>query len=169
MQTRRPAPPDNSLLGRALALARVDFAPRHRQPIGRAVVVATVAAVVLSLVVDAILVALGTRVFPSTKGYVHFQFTDYAKLTVPGVIVASAAWPIVTRITSTPRWLFLRLAILVTAVLYLPDLYLLVQGQPPAAVFVLMLMHLAIAVITYNLLVRLAPVRPLRRFRATAT
>jgi membrane protein implicated in regulation of membrane protease activity len=66
----------------------------------------------------------------------------------------------VTRITSTPRWLFFRLAILVTLFLWLPDLYILYSGQPATAVAVLMLMHLAIALITYTVLVLLAPVRP---------
>ncbi len=52
-----------------------------------------------------------STVFPATAGYVHFQFSDYAKLTVVGVIVACAAWPIVSRLTSAPRWLFSRLAV----------------------------------------------------------
>jgi hypothetical protein len=43
--------------------------------------------------------------------------------------------------------------------LFLPDLYILKQGQPAKAVAVLMVMHLAIALVTYNALVRLAPVR----------
>jgi hypothetical protein len=51
------------------------------------------------------------------------------------------------------------LAIAVTVVLLLPDLYIWHQGQPLRAVAFLMLMHLAIAVITYNALVRLAPTR----------
>ena len=95
--------------------------------------------------------------FPSTKGYVHFQFGDYAKLTVVGVIIACAGWPVVTRFSGAPRWVFLRLAVLVTIVLLLPDLYILHQGQPGSAVGVLMVMHLAIALVTYNLLVRAAP------------
>jgi hypothetical protein len=90
---------------------------------------------------------------------VHFQFHDYARLTVIGIVIACAAWPVVARVTSMPRWLFFRLAVVVTAVLLLPDLYILHQGQPARAVFFLVLMHLAIGVITYNLLVRLAPVR----------
>ena len=114
------------------------------------------------------LVAIGEAVFPSTKGYVHFRFSDYSKLTIIGVIIACAAWPIVTRISSAPRWLFFRLAIVVTIVLLLPDLYILHQGQPPKAVAVLMCMHLAIAVVTYNALVRLAPVRPRRARRGTS-
>jgi hypothetical protein len=125
-----------------------------------AVVIATVLSVGLSLLADALLVVLGKGVFPSTKGYVHFQFSDYSKLTVIGVIVAGAAWPVVTRLTSAPRWVFVRLAVLVTAVLLLPDLAIWVNGQPGRAVLVLVAMHLAIAIVTYNVLVHVAPTRP---------
>ena len=45
----------------------------------------------------------------------------------------------------------------------LPDVYIWHQGQPVQAVAVLMVMHVAIALITYNALVNLAPVRALRR------
>ncbi len=155
-----------TLLERALSYARVDFSPQHRPPLPGRLVVATVAAIGCSLAADAILVALGTAAFPSTKGYGHFQFSDYGKLTIIGVLVACVAWPIVTRVSSAPRWLFFRLAILVTVVLWLPDLYILAKGQPAKAVAVLMVMHLAIALITYNLLVHLAPVRSSRRRRA---
>jgi hypothetical protein len=147
-------------LGRALGLVRVDLAPAHRQPSVLRVAIATVVAVAGSLAVDAILVVIGQAVFPSTNGYVHFQFSDYAKLTVIGVLIACAAWPIVTRISSAPRWLFFRLAIAVTLVLWLPDLWILHLGQPVQAVAVLMVMHLAIAVVTYNALVRIARVQP---------
>src|SRR5580692_9646467 len=144
---------------RALAWARVDFSPPHRPPAWWRVGLATVLALVLSLAADAALVAIGTRLFPTTKGYVHFQFHDYAKLTVIGVLIACAAWPVVARVSSAPRWLFFRLAIVVTLVLWLPDLYIWQQGQSAQAVLVLMAMHLAIALVTYNLLVRLAPTR----------
>ena len=79
------------------------------------------------------------------------------------MVVACIAWPIVTWISSSPRWLFFRLAILVTLFLWLPDLYILYKGQPAKAVAVLMVMHLAIAVVTYNSLVHVAP--DTRRFR----
>ena len=150
----------DTILDRFLDLVKVDFAPTHRQPSGTRLVFATVASLVGSLAVDAALVSIGEAVFPSTKGYVHFQFSDYSKLTIIGVIIACAAWPIVTRISSAPRWLFFRLAIVVTLVLFLPDIYILNQGQPPKAVAVLLCMHVAIAVVTYNALVHLAPVRP---------
>jgi Family of unknown function (DUF6069) len=144
---------------RLLEVVKIDFAPEHRQPPLGLVLVATIVAIAGSLGVDAVLVAIGTRVFPSTVGYVHFRFSDYAKLTVIGVIIACIAWPIVTRISSDPRWVFLRMAIAVTLVLLLPDLYILAKGQPVRAVVVLMVMHLAIGFVTYNALVHLAPVR----------
>jgi hypothetical protein len=148
-----------TIIDRSLKLAKVDFAPHHRQPSILRLVLATVISLAGSLGVDAALVAVGTAIFPSTKGYGHFQSHDYAKLTIIGVIIACAAWPIVTRVSSAPRWLFFRLAILVTLVLWLPDLYILAKGQPTKAVAVLMCMHLAIALVTYNALVHLAPVR----------
>jgi uncharacterized protein with PQ loop repeat len=147
-------------LERSLSLVRVDFTPAHRQPSAVRVIAATAASIAGSLAADAILVVIGTAVFPATKHYVHFRFSDYAKLTIIGVLIASVAWPIVTRISPSPRWLFLRLAILVTLFLWLPDLYILYRGQPARAVAVLMVMHLAIALVTYNCLVHIAKVRP---------
>ncbi len=149
----------SGLVERALGWARIDFRPTHRPPEWWRVAVATVLSVVLSLAADAALVAIGTHLFPATKGYVHFQFHDYAKLTVIGVLIACAAWPVVARLSSAPRWLFFRLAIVVTLVLFLPDVYILHQGQSAQAVLVLMSMHVAIALVTYNLLVHVAPVR----------
>src|ERR1700742_468164 len=146
------------MLTKLMALARVDFRPRHAQPRTSWLIVATVVSVAGSLAADALLVVIGQAVFPSTRGYAHFQFADYAKLTVIGVVIACAAWPAVTRVSAAPRWLFFRLAVLVTVVLWLPDRYILYRGQPAEAVAVLMVMHLAIALVTYNLLVRLAPV-----------
>ncbi len=147
------------VMDRAMELARVDLSPRHRGPRALSLAVATVASLVLCLLADWLLAKAAVAVFPATKGYVHFQFSDYAKLTIIGVIIACIGWPIVARVTSDPRWVFFRLAILVTIVLLLPDLYIWMQGQPGQAVLFLALMHLAIAVITYNLLVRVAPVR----------
>lgn len=151
------------MLRQAATLFRVDFAPRHRQPSPWRVVLATIASLAGSLAADAIVVILSEAIFPATRGYQHFRFSDYATLTIIGVLIACVAWPVVTRVTSVPRWLFFRLAILVTLVLLLPDLYLLYRGQPTDAVTILMIMHVAIALVTYNFLVDLAPVEPLRR------
>jgi uncharacterized protein with PQ loop repeat len=59
--------------------------------------------------------------------------------------------------------LFFWLAVAVTLFLWLPDLYILWKGQPAKAVAVLMVMHLAIAVVTYNALIHVAPARPVQR------
>jgi hypothetical protein len=145
------------MLKQLASFARVDFRPLHPQPKVSRVVLATLAATVGSLAADALLVVAGQAIFPATKGFQHFQFGDYAKLTVLGVLVACVAWPVVTRVSSSPRWLFFRLAVLVTLVLWLPDVYILYRGQPADAVAVLFVMHLAIALVTYNLLVHVAP------------
>jgi hypothetical protein len=142
-----------------LEISRLDFAPKHRQPTAIRLVIAIAVSIGGSLAADAVLVAIGTRIFPSTKGYVHFQFADYGKLTIIGVAIACIGWPVVTRITSSPRWMFLRLAVLTTIVLWAPDLWILHKGQPGEAVGVLMVMHLAIALVTYNALVHIANVR----------
>jgi hypothetical protein len=152
------------MLQKALDLIHLDFAPEHGQPSGVRMALATLVSIIGSLLADALLVVIAQAVFPSTKGYAHFQFADYCKLTVIGVIIACVAWPITTRITSQPRWMFFRMAILVTLVLWLPDVYILVKGQPAKAVAFLFLMHLAIALVTYNALVYLAPVRARVRF-----
>jgi len=147
-------------LDRGLALARVDFSPSRRQPPAARVTLALAVSLAGSLAADAILVLIGTTLVPSARGYAHFQFHDYARLTIIGVVIACLAWPVVTRISSAPRWLFFRLAVLVTLVLWLPDLYLLDLGQPARAVAVLIVMHLAIALVTYNSLVHIAGARP---------
>ena len=148
------------LIDRAMRWTKVDFAPKHRQPEWWRLAVATVLSIVLSLAACAALVVTGEHLWPATKGFVHFQFADYAKLTIVGVLIACAGWPIVTRISSAPRWLFFRLAILVTLVLWLPDVWIWLRGESAQGVAVLALMHLAIAVVTYNCLVHVASVRP---------
>ena len=148
---------------RLMSWARVEYPVVHRPPAWWRVALSTVLSVVLSLAADAALVFIGTRLFPATKGYVHFAFSDYSKLTIVGVLIACAAWPVTTRVTSRPRWMFTWMAVLVTLVLWLPDVYILVKGQPATAVAFLFVMHLAIALVTYNALVYLAPVRARQR------
>lgn len=146
-----------SEIERLLKRFKVDFPNEHQQPPAARLVFATVVSLAGSLAADALLVAIGTAIFTSTKHYGHFRLSDYGKLTIIGVIIACVAWPVVTWISSAPRWLFFRLAILVTLFLWLPDLYILDRGQPAKAVAVLMCMHLAIALVTYNALVHIAP------------
>jgi hypothetical protein len=153
---------ETPLIDRTLEIARVDWAPSHRQPTVVRLAIATVTAMIGSLAADAILVAAGTHIFPGIAGYGHFRFDDYAKLTIIGVLIGAAGWPVLTRITSAPRWLYGWLTILISLALFLPDAWLLVRGSPATAVAVLMAMHVAIAVVIYSAMVFVAPVREVR-------
>jgi hypothetical protein len=63
------------MLNQLASRARVDFPAQHRQlPAGR-VLLATIASIAGSLAADAILVVIGKAVFPSTRGFAHFQFS----------------------------------------------------------------------------------------------
>jgi hypothetical protein len=144
-------------LERMLSRYDVDLVHLRPPPPTRRVVAATAAAVVVSLALAAALVALGERLFPSTRGFSHFRVLDYGSLTLLGVLAACAAWPIVVRVVRRARPLYRRLAVLVSVVLVLPDAYLLASGESARAVGVLLAMHLGIALCTYNLVVRIAP------------
>lgn len=149
---------DLPMFRRALEAAHIDSRQKHRQPSATAVIVSSCASLAGSLLADVVLVVVGTSIFPSTKGYGHFRFSDYGELTTIGVVIACVGWVVVTRISSEPRWLFFRCAVLVTCALWIPDIWLLTRNQPAKAVVVLMVMHLAIALVTYNCLVRIASV-----------
>jgi len=69
----------------------------------------------------------------------------------------------VARISSKAKRLYFKLEVSVVLVTFLPDVAIWLLGQPATAVFVLVWMHLAIAVITYPVIVILAPVRSLRQ------
>lgn len=155
-QAGRPVPP---ALRSILAWARIDLAPRHRQPRWPLVALATAVAVAGSLAAAMLAVHVATTEYPATAHFSHFRVADYATLTVVGVLAACGAWPVVTRVTSAPRQLFRRLAVVATLLLWVPDCVLFALGQPAAGVLALMVMHLAIALVTYHALVRLAPVR----------
>lgn len=129
--------------------------PTHRQ-----VALAGIAAVLGSLILAFALAELGRSVFNVPATFDKFNFGGYAVLTLGGVIGATIAWGLVSRYAPTPRELIAQLAVLVTIVLLLPDLFLFTQaGNPTGPVLMLMVMHVAIAVVSYYALVVLAPVR----------
>jgi len=131
-------------------------------PTYRRVVAAGLAAAAVSLVADLMLATIGRAAFTVPASFDKFAFGTYAVLTVLGVAGAAATWAAVARLSSRPEWLLTRLAALVTALFLIPDFLLLgTPGNPAGPVAILMLMHLAIAVITYTALTRLAPVRRL--------
>jgi hypothetical protein len=114
----------------------------------------------VSLLADIVLAAVGKAAFTVPASFGKFSFGSYSLLTVAGIAGATATWWAVTRLTSQPRWLLTRLAALVTALFLIPDFLLLgTPGNPAGPVTILMLMRLAIAVITYTALLKIAPVR----------
>jgi hypothetical protein len=158
--------PPPSLIERTLARWRIDLKPLSEQPSEGRFLVVAVFAILGSLAANAVIVALAGHLDQSIKNYQHFRFGDYGTLTVIGVFCACVAWSVVRHVSSSPRWVFLRLAVVVTVVLWIPDLYLFTKHEPAPAVVVLMIMHLAVAPVNYNLLVRGAsssPVPPSHR------
>ncbi|KAA9105502.1 DUF6069 family protein [Microbacterium rhizomatis] len=137
----------------------LDFPMGRRQPAVGRTIVATVVALVGSIAACAVLAWLGPIVFPRTAGYEHYGFADYAKLTTIGVLIACAAWPLVTMVTTRAARLYFWLAVIVTVGSFVPDLWLLVRGDDAEAVLVLAVMHVALAVVTYPAMVLIAPQR----------
>ena len=137
----------------------LDFPAGKRQPALWRFVVAVVVAVVGSLAACAVLVVIGTMAFPATVGYSHFAFGDYSRLVIIGVLAACAAWPVVTLVSSRAARLFLWLTVAVTIASFAPDLWILHTGQVAQGVLVLAVMHVAVALVTFPALVKIAPQR----------
>lgn len=138
---------------------RIDLPGGRRQPGPWRLVVATVVAIVGSVAACAVLAQAGMLVYPSTRGYEHFRFADYTKLTVIGVVIACAGWPLAAALSSRARRLYLWAAVAVTVVSFAPDVWILIHGESAAGVFVLAVMHVAVAVVTYLSMVLIAPQR----------
>ena len=148
---------------RGPAILHLDFPMGAAQPKLWRWVVAAIVAIALSIAACAGLAAIGIALVPSTAGYEHYQFEDYAKLTTIGVLGASIGWPLVTLVTTRGRWLYLWAAIIVTIVSFAPDVWILWGGQPAPAVADLAVMHVAVGVITYLSMILIAPRRAAAR------
>ncbi len=122
--------------------------------------VAALLSVVGSLAADFLIVKGSTTIYPAIRGFSHFRVFDYGGLTVLGIAAACLFWLLAINVSSSPRRLYLRLAIVTTIVLWIPDGWLLARHEPFPAVGTLMVMHLGVAFITYNALVRIAVARP---------
>jgi Family of unknown function (DUF6069) len=150
----------NLLTRRASRAGGSGPAPGGAPPARRRVMAAGLIAAAASLAADVVLASIGQAAFTVPASFGKFSFGTYALLTVLGVAGATATWAAVTRLSSRPRWLLTRLAALVTALFLIPDFLLLgTSGNPAGPVVILMLMHLAIAVVTYAALVKVAPAR----------
>ena len=155
MSTRR-----SSLTRQAFRFTVTGPAPGRAPPAHRRVMTAGLAAAALSLAADVVLVTIGRAAFTVPASFGKFAFGTYALLTALGVAGATLAWDAVTRLSCRPNWLLTRLAALVTALLLIPDFLLLgTPGNPTGPVVILVLMHLAIADVTYTALIKVAPVR----------
>lgn len=160
--TGMTTPSKTTVGGRVGALARIDLPQGAAQPSVPRFILATIVAVAGSLIACWLLAAGAELLVPSTRGYEHFQFPDYAKLTIIGVVIACLAWPVVTWFSSSARRVFFVLAVLVTIASFAPDVWIGIHGQPAAGVLTLVLMHVALLAVTYPALVLIAPQRPVR-------
>ena len=151
------------------SVLRLDLPRGSAQPAAWRWVLATIAAVAASLLACFGLAHSAILLFPPLASYEHFQFTDYSKLTIAGVVAACVGWPLIAWFSSYGRRLYLWLGVLATVVSLAPDAWILHLGQPPAGVITLGIMHVALGVITVAAMVLLAPQRAPRSVRERRT
>lgn len=145
------------LLDDAMRVSRIDFQPAPRQPSVPVTALGIAVGVLLSVAVNALIVHVAIGLYPALAGYEHFRFSDYARLTVVGALIACGGWPILTRVSSAPVPVYLTLAVLGTLVLWLPDLYILFALREPAhAVATLMVMHVAVPLVSCASMIAIA-------------
>jgi hypothetical protein len=117
-------------------------------------------AVLGSLLVCFLLAKLASFADPGIAGYQHFEFSDYSKLTIIGVVAACVGWPIITLFSTSARRIYLWAAIIVVIVSLAPDAWILHLGQPAVGVTTLAAMHVGLGLVTYPAMVFIAPQRP---------
>ncbi|HKT56264.1 MAG TPA: DUF6069 family protein [Microbacterium sp.] len=142
-----------------LGYFRIDAPGARFQPAAWRFVLASAVAVVGSVAACAIVAQIWMLADPATRGYDHFRFMDYTKLTVIGVVIACLGWPIAAALSSRARRLYVWAAYAVTIVSFAPDGWILLHGQSPSGVLGLAVMHVAVAVVTYWAVVLIAPQR----------
>jgi hypothetical protein len=143
---------------------RLDLPMGQAQPSWWRWILGTIVAVLGSLLVCFALAKIVSSADPSIAGYPHFEFSDYSRLTIIGVLGACIGWPIVTLFSTTARRIYLGAAIIVVVVSFAPDLWILHQQQPLIGVATLALMHIGLGLVTYPAMVFIAP----QRLRKTA-
>jgi hypothetical protein len=151
------------------SVLRLDLPRGTAQPAVWRWALATIAAVAASLVACFGLASAAILLSPQLATYEHFQFADYSKLTVLGVVAACVGWPVVAWFSSHGRRLYLWLGVLATVVGLAPDVWILHLGQPVAGVVTLAIMHVALGVITVAAMVLLSPQRERRSVRERRT
>lgn len=133
----------------AVRLTRLDLRPSALQPSLLRTALGIAIGVLVSVGLNWLLARTAIVLFPSLAGFPHFQFSDYGRLTVLGALIACFGWPILTRLSSSPGWIYGWVAVLGTMVLWLPDLYIwMVLHEPGRAVLVLATMHVAVVLVS---------------------
>lgn len=141
----------------AVRVTRLDLRPASPLPTLLRTGVGIVVGVLLSLGVNWLIVRVATTLAPSLASFPHFQLHDYGRLTVIGSLIACAGWPILTRLSSSPGWIYGWVALLGTLVLWLPDLYIwAVLHEPAPEVLVLAAMHVAVVLVSCASMVLIA-------------
>jgi len=138
---------------------RLDLPKGQAQPSWWRWIIGAVVAVLGSLLVCVAIAKLVSSADPSIASYQHFEFSDYSRLTIVGVVSACIGWPIVALLSTTARRIYLWAAIIVVVVSLAPDLWILHLGQPVVGVAALALMHVGLGLVTYPAMVFLAPQR----------
>ena len=132
---------------------------RQRTPHPSRLAGAAALAAVVAVGIDALLALIGRSVFSVPASFTQFDPISYISLTVIGVIGASIGWAIIAAKAKDPGKLLFRLAVIVVPVTWLADAALLVAGESPIGVVILMIMHIGVGTITYFALSRIAPPR----------
>lgn len=133
----------------AVRLTRLDLRPSAVQPSLLRTALGVVVGVLLSLGANWLIVRAAVTLLPSLAGFPHFQLSDYGRFTLLGSLIACVGWPVLTRLSSSPGWIYGWVALLGTCVLWLPDLYIwAVLHEPGRAVLVLAAMHVAVVLVS---------------------
>lgn len=141
------------------AFLRFDLPRGSAQPRAWRWIVATMVSVAFSLAVCLVVARVASALDPALAGYGHFQFSDYSRLTILGVLGACIGWPIVCWLTTSAARFYLWAAIAVVLVSLAPDLWIWHLGQPAGGVLALMVMHIGLGIVTYPAMVLIAPQR----------
>ena len=149
-----------SIAQRTSRFTRTGPAPHAVPPALRRVAAAGLAAAAVSLAADLVLVAVGRAGIHRSRVVRQVRLRHLRPADRPGGGRGHRRLGDGDQAELPAEWLLTRLAALVTALFGIPDFLLLgTPGNPAGPVVILMLMHLAIAAITYVALLTIAPAR----------
>jgi hypothetical protein len=125
------------------------------------IVLATAIALIIAVPLDLAIEAFARQVFAVSPDFPPFQ-GPVAPYTAGGVVLAGVAYAVLQRFVRDPARVYIRVAVVVLALSWIPDVALLFINEPGAtlpAVASLMVMHLVTAAIVVTSLVRIAGAR----------